>query len=161
MKKYIAYILTVAFLFICAGSFAQKKKNKNNTNAPTPEQMLAWRDAYKQRLKDSVFLDNVKADTVAALTLQNEMKKMDIKNDKKLTQDDKDMQTGMLDEALDNKLKIILNNGEFANLQAYQARMKALQAKQEAEYKEQQNQIDNSPRNYGGYGGYGGYGRRY
>jgi hypothetical protein len=159
MKKYITYILTVAFLFFCAGSFAQKKKNKDNS--PTPEQLTAWRAGYKQILKDSVHLDNVKADTVAALTLQNEMKKRDITTNKKLSQDDKDMQTGMLDETLENTLKLLLNNGEFESLKAYEARMKALQAKREAEYKEQQNQINNSPRSYGGYGGYGGYGRRY
>ena len=159
MKKNITCFLTVILVFMCVGTFAQKKKNKNN--APTPEQIMAWRERYKQVLKDSVHLDNIKADTVAALTAQNLLKENDIKNDKKLSQDDKDMQTGMLDEALENRLRIILNNGEFENLKAYEGRMKVLQAKQEAEIKEQQNQMNNSPRSNGGYGGYGGYGRRY
>ena len=160
MKKYITYFLTIILVFTCVGAFAQKKKNKNN--APTAEQIMAWRERYKQVLKDSVHLDNIKADTVAALTAQNLLKENDIKNDKKLSQDDKDMQTGMLDEALENRLRVILNNGEFENLKAYEGRMKALQAKQEAEIKEQQNQMNNSPRSNGGYGGgYGGYGRRY
>ncbi|QES90629.1 hypothetical protein [Rhizosphaericola mali] len=160
-------ISILALLIILLGNFstiqAQSKKEKK-AQEELEKQMFNYKNAYKKLMQDSLGVSSAIADSAANIQIETAKKISEITKNKKLEQDDKDVQTGMLQEARDNKLKLVLPREAFDKLIAMERRWKQESEANEKARKDAQN---SQPMNNGygrggyggGYGGYGGYGR--
>lgn len=159
MLKYF-FLVVCGFLLMDGSVFAQSKKEKK-AQAEEAAQLVNYRAGYKKMFIDSLGLTPAIADTAAAIEVETIKKLSEIAKNKKLEQDDKDFQSGMLGEQKDNRLKLILPRETFEKYTAMQKRWKEEREAQQKAAKDAQN---NQPMNRGyrgGYGGYGGYGGRY
>lgn len=139
--------------------FAQSKKEKK-AQADEANQLVNMRTAYKKMFIDSLNLTPAIADTGAAIEMEMRKKLWDLGKNKKMEQDEKDFQTGMLGEQKDNRLRLIFPREAFDKYTEMQKRWKAdAEAQQKAAKDAQNSQPMNRGYRGGGYGGYGGYGR--
>ncbi len=163
MKRVSTLLVTILFLCISTISFAQRKHKKKGPKdfTPTEAQKMNFIDRYKQVLGDSLNIPTSKRDTVAAIELSYLLKKMKISNDKSISKDDKEVQTGMLDGDMYMHLGAILNAEELQRLQAFELRQKKeqderIKAQKDAQAAQSNNNMGYRQNGYYG-GGYNGY----
>lgn len=163
MKRALTILVTLLFLCISTISMAQRRHKKRGGGdfTPTEAQKMNFIEGYKRVLGDSLNIPTAKRDTVAAIELTYLLKKMKINNDKSISKDDKDVQTGMLDGDMYMHLGAVLNAEELQRLQAFEIRQKKEQDERiKAQKDAQAAQSNNTMGNRNGYyrGGYNGYG---
>ncbi|WP_447640957.1 MULTISPECIES: hypothetical protein [Chitinophagaceae] len=157
MFKYFFIAICSCFLLqnpICAQSKKAKKAQEDEAN-----QLANFRMGYKKMFIDSLSLTPAIADTAAAIEVETIKKLSEVAKNKKIEQDEKDFQTGMLGEQKDNRLRLLLPREAFDKYAAMQKRWKADREAQEKAAKDAQNSQPMNRGYRGGYGGYGGYGR--
>ena len=157
----LVFILTCTFFLASVHSFAQRKHKKGNEfKMPTEAQQNQYKEYMKRVLRDYIDLPLEKRDTVESIELQTILKKMKMNSDKTLSKDDKDVQTGMLDDDMYMRLGAVLSVDEIQRMKDFDKRQKAAADAAEKERKDAENQR-NSQSGMGGYGRYGGYGGYY
>lgn len=159
MRKVVLFLISI----LCLGVFsvnAQKHRDRKKKGAyePTAAQIMSFKEGYKKMLGDSLHIPVEKRDTVASIEVDFLLKKMKLDGDRSVAKDDKEIQTGMMEEDMYMRLGAILNPDELGRLRAFSERQKQEQKDREKARQEQQNNSNNTyGRQYGGYGGYGGY----
>lgn len=162
MQRFV-FLFTCIFLLTGIHSFAQKKHRKGNEfKMPTEAQQGQYKEYLKGILRDSINLPLEKRDTVASIELQTILKKMKMNSDKTLSKDDKDVQSGMMDDDMYMRLGAVLTIDEMQRMKDFDKRMKAAADAAEKERKDAENQRNSQAGMGGGYGRYGGgYGGYY
>ncbi|MFT4203248.1 MAG: hypothetical protein QM610_04980 [Chitinophagaceae bacterium] len=158
MTKYC--FLIIGSLIMAHGMTSAQSKKEKKAKAEQEAQLANFRSGYKRMFIDSLGLTPPIADTAAAIETEAAKKLSDLARNKKIEQDEKDFQTGMIGEQKDNRLKLVMPQEAFEKYTAMQKRWKAEREAREKEAKDAQNSqpMDRSSR--GGRGGYGGgYGR--
>ncbi len=109
MKKFIACLVIVLSL-VSVHSFAQDNGDR----------MARMKEMWKKQLKDSLQLDDTKADKVIAIQSEFMPQQRTIWMDQSLSEDDKKAKLKDLNDQMKTKLKTVLSDDEIAKYEAMQ-----------------------------------------